>query len=66
MSTWLLRSSSMNKIDGKTLVILLTIHSSGEKMSNGPIGKVSIVVKSGTNTNQVAIKFLNLEVNYVA
>mmetsp|Transcript_45306 Transcript_45306/g.94903 ORF Transcript_45306/g.94903 Transcript_45306/m.94903 type:complete len:163 (+) Transcript_45306:4760-5248(+) len=52
MSTWLLRSGSMNKIDGKTLVVLLTIHSSGNKTFNGPIGKVSIIVKSGTESNQ--------------
>ncbi len=53
MSTWLLRSGLMNKIDGKTLVVLLTIHSSGNQTFNGPIGKVSIIVKSGTDTNQV-------------
>ncbi len=55
MSTWLLRSGSMNKIDGKNLVVLLTIHSSGVNISNGSIGKASIIVKSGTDTNQVTV-----------
>jgi hypothetical protein len=53
VSTWLLRSGLMNQIHGKPLVVLLTIHSSGEKISNEPIGKISIIVKAGTDTNQV-------------
>ena len=53
MSTWLTRSSTMNKIDGSAVLLFLTVHAASEESFCQILGKSSIVVQAGTESSQV-------------
>ena len=56
--SWLLRASTMCKIDGSIVVLFITIHTSSEARFCEPLGRVIVPLKPGTESCQVPTRII--------
>ena len=53
-SSWTLRAGMMTKIEAKPVCVFMTLHAAGDAPDAPPLGQLHLVVKPGTESNQVS------------